>query len=1029
MKRGEFAIGLLLTLFSLGLTFALLSIDSPSHTGFQVADVQSLQSSGNEERGIFASRTIQVACTSCADCTTCSATVGNTCTLSGPMSEAGTCITIGADNVTIDCAGNIITFDTGGGGIDAGILATNKTNVTLNNCTIIDSTSSGASGSGVSFINVSHSMVANISIFTNGTTATFGIGFINSSNNNTAQSNTIFSLGTTESAGIAVRNSNDSVMRENIINAQYSSASNAGISILTNSLRSQVFNNSVDVNGISSTLGISAGFNSNYTQIGNNVVSTTGTGAFNIGINVDNGASISNIENNTITTNGTNGNHGIRLAGSASNTSIRNNTIETNGTNSSNGILLTGIINNNVVRSNQIFANGQLGGSNAGIVLSASTGTNNTVQDNSVMTAGGPSDWGISFETINGSTIQNNTITTNGTSQNMGIRLDFESENNTIRNNLIATDGTSNNSFGITVSRSYNTLVENNLVRTFNAQSHGLRVTSASNNTTFVNNSVYTTGTNSFGIAIGGGALGADRNFFNDTRLFNVTQWILVSDSNDTNFTNTTFETPNGTINLPSNFSLNGTLNVTKAQLNILNNTAFINTTNVSQLNTSAIVTLSGLNTSTPRPIVDFNDDRLAEYCDSPQCTLLSFIGGTLRFNVSSFTTYSSTGNVTVEKSDSPDSVGAGSQLSYTITINNTGNDTVFNITVVETYPSGVVFDSSSPSANISNNTWLLGNLANGTFTTINITLTVSSVLADGTVLNNTVNVTFSNAEGINVSVVDTENTTVVRFPQINVTKTDSPDPVNNGSTLEYTITITNFGTGAAVNVTLLENYPANTTFNGSSPAPDAGNNSFSLGNLTEGSSFTVNITVNVSENMTSGILNNTAIVSFINTTGANITMNVSELTTVTTPSAPTPAPSGGGGGGGTNFARNAQINRTLPQVQQPVVQQATASVQSASTQEVLTQEPIQEPILTPAPEPAPQVEPQPISLPKTRSKTAILPIIVLIVLALLILIAMTRKEPPSKSKPARVNKFDDELKELKKQLEQTNKVLKHKIK
>src|SRR5436190_17171448 len=47
----------------------------------------------------------------------------------------------------------------------------------------------------------------------------------------------------------------------------------------------------------------------------------------------------------------------------------------------------------------------------------------------------------------------------------------------------------------------------------------------------------------------------------------------------------------------------------------------------------------------------------------------------------------------------------------------------------------------------------------------------------------------------------------------LSVTKEDSPDPVNTGSTLTYTITVNNNGPDAAANASWSDTLPAGTTF------------------------------------------------------------------------------------------------------------------------------------------------------------------------------------------------------------------------
>src|SRR5258708_21293420 len=47
----------------------------------------------------------------------------------------------------------------------------------------------------------------------------------------------------------------------------------------------------------------------------------------------------------------------------------------------------------------------------------------------------------------------------------------------------------------------------------------------------------------------------------------------------------------------------------------------------------------------------------------------------------------------------------------------------------------------------------------------------------------------------------------------LSVTKVDTPDPVNTGSSLSYTITVTNNGPDAAANASWSDALPAGTTF------------------------------------------------------------------------------------------------------------------------------------------------------------------------------------------------------------------------
>ncbi len=135
-------------------------------------------------------------------------------------------------------------------------------------------------------------------------------------------------------------------------------------------------------------------------------------------------------------------------------------------------------------------------------------------------------------------------------------------------------------------------------------------------------------------------------------------------------------------------------------------------------------------------------------------------------------------------------------------------------------------------------------------------------------------------------------NETIVAAGETNltITLTATPSPVPVGSTLTYQITLTPVG-GTAFNVTLIETYPSQVTFNGSAPAPTSGNNTFVLGNIT--GTTTINKTVNVT---VAGTLVDTVAVNFTNLTGNAFSANVSLSVTAF---APGPNVQGGGSGGG----------------------------------------------------------------------------------------------------------------------------------
>ncbi|MBW2973644.1 VCBS repeat-containing protein [Candidatus Woesearchaeota archaeon] len=97
-----------------------------------------------------------------------------------------------------------------------------------------------------------------------------------------------------------------------------------------------------------------------------------------------------------------------------------------------------------------------------------------------------------------------------------------------------------------------------------------------------------------------------------------------------------------GSIRFLKSITANGT--IMDADISILKNKAFVNSSGHTGLNVSANITLKGLPfASTPNIFADRNDDgQYEEQCVAPVCSNLSYAAGTFVFNVSYFTSYTS---------------------------------------------------------------------------------------------------------------------------------------------------------------------------------------------------------------------------------------------------------------------------------------------------------------------------------------------------------------------------------------------------
>ena len=737
---------------------------------------------------------------------------------------------------------------------------------------------------------------------------------------NNVTNNQIFVNGTRANAGIR---GFGTIIRNNFVNNTVrldgNDSSNIGIWLTSLVIFNNVSNNTIFTNGTSTNVGIRMESFADNNTVSWNVIQTNGTAGSNFGIHVNNSARGNNITNNIINTGGqttlnhgiyfvttvrdnnisdnnitargaTTTNNGIRLEATASHNTVRHNTVFTAGTTDNYGIYLITTTSLNNITANNITATG----TNLAVGIRTLTTSNaNLIFNNNIVTNGtGTTNYGIQLSTNSNLTaVSGNVIRTHGTIGNAGIRLDTQADNNTIQNNTIIVAGITTGNNGIEVSASrFNNISNNNISANGTAGGAGIFLFAARNNS-FANNTITTNGTNSYGIVI----TRSNDTTFRDTTIKLTGGWINTSNHTFANrFFNTTFDSFGGRMSF-ANFTIDSFQNFTLQRANVSFNLSYVNSSNLTYLNSTATVTLYNITFVDPTPKIRYGDTSVFVDCPAEICVEQEYLGNNYTFNVSQFSSFAAgeaaVGNLTITKTDSPDPVSAGMQLNYTVNVTNTGNGTAYNVTVNDTYPAGVVFNSAQPTPLTgTNNTWILGNLTANTSVLINITLNVSTDLTNGTVINNTANATFENNSGIYTSVIALQNTTVLapvfNFSNISVTKTDSPDPVSAGTQLNYTIFVNVTGNGIAFNVTVNDTYPAEVIFSSADPAPLSGtNNTWILGNLTVGTNFSINITLQVRTQVVNGtIINNTVNTTFQNETGQRPSILTSQATTILAP-------------------------------------------------------------------------------------------------------------------------------------------------
>ena len=181
-------------------------------------------------------------------------------------------------------------------------------------------------------------------------------------------------------------------------------------------------------------------------------------------------------------------------------------------------------------------------------------------------------------------------------------------------------------------------------------------------------------------------------------------------------------------------------------------------------------------------------------------------------------TIVSSQADAGVTKS-APAAAAAGSNMTYTITVANTGPSDAANVTMSDTLPPNTTFVSeqqtSGPAFNCTTGptvTCSIASLAAGLSAAFNITVNIPAATPNGTVITNTATVGSSTPDTAPNNNSSQVSTTVGANADLSVTK-NGPTFTPSNTGVVYTVTATNAGPSNAANVTLTETVPAGMTF------------------------------------------------------------------------------------------------------------------------------------------------------------------------------------------------------------------------
>jgi uncharacterized repeat protein (TIGR01451 family) len=206
--------------------------------------------------------------------------------------------------------------------------------------------------------------------------------------------------------------------------------------------------------------------------------------------------------------------------------------------------------------------------------------------------------------------------------------------------------------------------------------------------------------------------------------------------------------------------------------------------------------------------------------------------------------------DLSITKTDSADPVDTGATVTYRLTVHNNGGLEATGVTVTDNLPSGLTYQSATPSQGSCSEAsgavaCSLGGLVNGADATIDIAVTAQTV---GTITN-TASVQADQVDGNAQNNSASESTTITGIADLSITNSDSPDPVGAGQTLTYSLGVTNNGPSSAPSVTVRDNLPSgvsyqSTTTSQGSCSQAAGTVTCDLGPVASGASATINIQV-----------------------------------------------------------------------------------------------------------------------------------------------------------------------------------------
>ena len=229
----------------------------------------------------------------------------------------------------------------------------------------------------------------------------------------------------------------------------------------------------------------------------------------------------------------------------------------------------------------------------------------------------------------------------------------------------------------------------------------------------------------------------------------------------------------------------------------------------------------------------------------------------------------------TVDKS----TANVGDTITYTIVVTNNGSVDATGLTVIDDWPVGITYVSSSAdqgSYDNSTSIWTVGNLNTGAKARLTITATVT-MRAGVTILDNQVRISKVDQQDNNMPKQIANASSTIQSADLTLTNTVDNAAPNQQGIITYTVNLTNNGPANATGVVVYEDLPQGVTYVSSSTNQGSYNSSsgnWTVGNVADGAGAKLTITVTI--NMGTGALgiNNVAALAYADQPDSNLNNN-----------------------------------------------------------------------------------------------------------------------------------------------------------